>query len=286
MTATTTQTVVVTSDTASTASSTTRKPRSFVMLSPRKAISSFIRRSPSSINEQTRRSASAPMDASPASPLRNVVSSDSGRPSVHVHPQRRTTLSFPAVADLFIKLRRMQTKAKNTRATVEEAGEVDSDSVSKGKQRVKPNHIETSSGEQLITHPVIVQECDGAAADGVEVVKRARLTIRDAFECTGGVDSVKLLRASRASLLEKAAMFQTNALVEEEWSCCIVCPKNRSGGHYRVQVCRYKSFLWSMSAHDIWFFRLSTPLPLHVSRPPSAILANRSLSTRRAMFPG
>ena len=121
----------------------------------------------------------------------------------------------------------MQTKAKKTRATVEASaseGDAHSDGLiggfgEKGKQRVKPNHIETSSGPALITHPVIVKGHDAAAAagaDGVEVVKRARLTIRDTFECTGGVDSVKLLRASRTSLLEKAAMFQTNALVEEE----------------------------------------------------------------------
>ena len=244
----TTQTMVVTSDSSSTKSYTMRRPRSFVMISPRKAVSSFIRRSPSSLEgqNQKRRSVSAPLDKSPvASPLRNVVSSDSARSAnlstVHAHQPKHSTLSFPAVADLFIKLRRVQTKAKKTRASREANANGDSTgdilSGEKGKQRVKPNHAEFSSGPVLLTHPVIVPEDDKTSMDGVEVVKRARLTIRDTYDCSGGVDSIRLLRASRSSLLEKAEMFQTNALVEEEWSCCISTPrKGGNGVHYRVQV--------------------------------------------------
>jgi hypothetical protein len=168
------------------------------------------------------------------------------------------------VADLFVKLRRVQTKAKQNRLAGGESGSApvagmiannNSSSSSEdcadekgGKQRVKPNHIECTSGPELLTHPVIIQECDSiATASGgcVEVLKRARLTIRDTFECMGGVDCVKLLRASRTSLLEKAAMFQTNALVEEEWSLCVVGPKSKSG-NYRVQVCVFVGFVFDL----------------------------------------
>lgn len=47
--------------------------------------------------------------------------------------------------------------------------------------------------------------------------RKARLEVDDLFVCTDGVDVVKLLRASRTSLLQSAAMIKANALIDETY---------------------------------------------------------------------
>lgn len=95
------------------------------------------------------------------------------------------TLSFPHVVDMFVKLRRLQKSAKL-------------------------HHIDSSSGPDPITHADLSPGGDDATPK-----RRARMEVEDSFVCADGVDVVKLLRASRAVLLERAAMLHANALVDE-----------------------------------------------------------------------
>ena len=128
------------------------------------------------------------------------------------------SLSFPHVADLFIKLRRVQNRAK-------------------------ANHITSSSGDEPKTHPslavvpvpvVIAPEPEAGPSSPIRPdhmtqlsgddssidldvpKKRARLEIRDEFVCAAAADVRKLLRASRMSLLEHAQLFRANVLVDEQ----------------------------------------------------------------------
>ncbi|KAI5116642.1 hypothetical protein M0805_000402 [Coniferiporia weirii] len=117
------------------------------------------------------------------------------------------SLTFPHVANIFVKLRRVQKK-------------------------VKAHHIESTSGPEPITHPSLLTADD---AEGTHK-RRARLEVQDVFTCADAVDVPRLLRASRASLLDRASLFHANVLVDEHWSCSICGPKHRSDGSYRVLV--------------------------------------------------
>ncbi|KAH8106509.1 hypothetical protein DFH11DRAFT_1518148 [Phellopilus nigrolimitatus] len=127
------------------------------------------------------------------------------------------SLSFPHVANIFVKLRRVQKK-------------------------VKAHHIDSTSGAEPVTHASL-------DADADSLKKRARLDVQNVFMCADAVDVPKLLRASRASLLDRASLFQANTLVEEQWSCSICGPKHRSDGSFRVHI-RYTATAARSSQRD------------------------------------
>jgi len=101
----------------------------------------------------------------------------------------------------------------------------------RSRQKVKAHHIESNSGEPR-THPSIAENLTSA--------KRIPLVEDERFVCVDAVDVVKLLRAVRGSLYEKAESIGANALVEEQWSCTICGPKHRKNGSFRVMV-RYSA---------------------------------------------
>ncbi len=92
-------------------------------------------------------------------------------------------MKFSNVASLFVKMRRTGSKQKE-------------------------HHIESSSGDP-ITDPRL-------RGEGALSKKKIALMEKERFVCRDGVDVVKLLRAVRASLLEKAEDRGANVLVEEQ----------------------------------------------------------------------
>lgn len=115
-----------------------------------------------------------------------------------VHPAQ--SLSFPHVADLFVRLRRAQRKAK-------------------------AHHIDSSSGEEPITHESLRPGLNPLTSEGNSqelaqtqsaLVRRARLEVQEAFVCLDAVDLRKLLRATRTGLLESAEVFGADVLAEEQ----------------------------------------------------------------------
>lgn len=97
-------------------------------------------------------------------------------------------LTLPSVASVFVKLQR-------------------------AKDRSKTDSIDFCSGEPQ-THPSL-------SGEGATARSRVPLVHSDLFTCKGAVDVPKLLRASRASLLEKAEYLGANVLVEER--CVFSC---------------------------------------------------------------
>ncbi|KAL5480726.1 hypothetical protein ACEPAI_9666 [Sanghuangporus weigelae] len=122
-------------------------------------------------------------------------------------PQGLHKLTFPHVAKLFVKLRRMQKKAK-------------------------AHHIDSKSGNDPITHPSLLSDI----GEPDITKKRARLEIQEDYVCADGIDVAKLLRASRAVLLERASPLHANVLIDELWTCSICGPKHRSDGSFRVHI--------------------------------------------------
>lgn len=121
---------------------------------------------------------------------------DSGGGGGNVSGGPTHSLSFPHVADLFIRLRRAQRKAK-------------------------AHHINSDSGPELITHESLqpalnaVTGADGHA-NGATLMRRARLEVQEMFVCMDAVDLKKLLRATRVTLLERVQAFGADVLVEEQ----------------------------------------------------------------------
>ncbi|EIW78542.1 hypothetical protein CONPUDRAFT_60488 [Coniophora puteana RWD-64-598 SS2] len=111
----------------------------------------------------------------------------------------------------------------------------------KGKEKAhspsSAQHLSLSSGAPQ-THPCFAHDVDLTSA--MQPQRRVPLVHGDTFVCTGGVDVPRLLRASRASLLDKASLLGANVLVDESWTCTIRQPKMRRDGTYRVQV-RYNA---------------------------------------------
>lgn len=93
------------------------------------------------------------------------------------------------VANIFVKLRKTQNGARS-----------------------KAQCIESSSGEPK-THP------------GLEPVSERKVPLgeEERFVCRDGVDAVKLLRAVRTSLYEKAESIGANVLVDEQYVLCFTC---------------------------------------------------------------
>ncbi|EPQ52209.1 hypothetical protein GLOTRDRAFT_132327 [Gloeophyllum trabeum ATCC 11539] len=79
---------------------------------------------------------------------------------------------------------------------------------------------------------------DAALRDDAGVrAKRLPLAHAETFVCAGAVDVPKLLRASRAALLERVGSLGANCLVDERWTCTIH-PTSKSGSHgtYKVHI--------------------------------------------------
>ncbi|TDL18749.1 hypothetical protein BD410DRAFT_728104 [Rickenella mellea] len=146
---------------------------------------------------------SSPEVKTPASPPRS--------------PRTQRTLRFAHIADLFVKLRRLQNNARQA------------------------NDLESTSGPEPVTHAEL--------KDDSSVKKHARLELEEVFMCANGVDVVKLLRASRGTLLDAAKLLRSNVLVDETWSCIICRPKSRPDGPYKVYV-TYGAFVASCSKQD------------------------------------
>lgn len=100
-------------------------------------------------------------------------------------PNPGIRLSVGGIANMFIKLRHLERQSK------------------------KPYTIACSSGAEPLTHPHVQA---GRQADA-----KAPLVHKDTYICAGngGVDVVRLLRATRTALIEEASRLGANALVDE-----------------------------------------------------------------------
>ena len=163
-------------------------------------------------------------------------SSGPGSPSLGSPPgspitPSKTRLSFSGVANMFVKMRRLEKRAAANSQQLPPLSP---------SAKVKPHHLISRSGEPC-THPGLLE---GASEDRVDV------EFIDHYECAGGVNVGILLRATRSSLVERVEDLGANALVEEQyvffiffcyrcrlivfrWECTICGPKN---GIFRVQV--------------------------------------------------
>ncbi|KAH7920182.1 hypothetical protein BV22DRAFT_1021700 [Leucogyrophana mollusca] len=119
------------------------------------------------------------------------------------------TLAVSTVANVFVKLRRAK------------------------ERTTKAHHVDSASGDPQ-THPSL-------RGEDATCKRKVPMGHGDVFVCTGAVDVAKLLRGSRASLLEKAELLGGNVLVDESWSCTICGPKNRKDGTFKVQIRYYAS---------------------------------------------
>ncbi|KAL0565732.1 hypothetical protein V5O48_016286 [Marasmius crinis-equi] len=87
--------------------------------------------------------------------------------------------------------------------------------------------IESISGDSPVSHPGL---CDSLTCS-----QKASIQHRDTFTCAGGVNMVRLLGATRQTLLERAEEAGANCLVDEKWKCTIIAPR-RLRGAYKVQI--------------------------------------------------
>jgi len=129
-------------------------------------------------------------------------------PAITHRTSSRTKLTFPGIANLFVGLKRAQSRASINAA---KAGIVHSD-----------------SGEAPITHAAL--ETDGGVSP-----RQVPIEQEDVFVCAGGVDTVKLVRLVRETVLQSAVAIGANVLVNERWSCDIHEPK-RGDGNYRAHI--------------------------------------------------
>ena len=98
--------------------------------------------------------------------------------------KKNPRLRISAVANIFLKLK-------------------------KHKSNSKSHHIESSSGDAW-TYPALAEK--GATCD-----KRVLVEENQLFVCVGAVDVVKLLRAVRGSLYDKALAVGANVLLDEQY---------------------------------------------------------------------
>lgn len=110
----------------------------------------------------------------------------------------------------------------------------------------RPYTISRNSGLEPLTHPRTHQ----ITLQG-NFTPRAVVAHKDTYICAGngGVDMVRLLRATRSSLVEQATMLGANTLVDERWSYVINQPKNRPRGQYKISV-QYTAFAISANCRD------------------------------------
>lgn len=107
----------------------------------------------------------------------------------------RSPLRLPDVANLIVKLRRTANKSKANKAAA-------------AAQQGFP--IECTSGVAQQTHPCLVGE-------GVISARKVPLIEQRRLFCSGGVDTKRLLRTLRATLLEEAQMMGATVLVDEQY---------------------------------------------------------------------
>lgn len=143
------------------------------------------------------------LNSPPSSPLVSRTASSGNGP--------RSPLRLPDVANLIVKLRRSSSKAKLSAAAQGQAGVP----------------LECTSGNAPQTHPCLLGE-------GVTLPRRVPLIEQRRLLCQGGVDTKRLLRTLRATLLEEAQMIGATVLVDEQWTCYIH-PANRHGV-YKVDI--------------------------------------------------
>ncbi|KAG6377616.1 hypothetical protein JVT61DRAFT_15434 [Boletus reticuloceps] len=153
----------------------------------------------------------------------------------------RVTLTVSTVANAFIKFRRARHDA-----------------------------LDFASGLP-ITHPTLCGE-DATCR------RRVPLEHADRYVCKGAVDVTKLLRGSRASLLEKAVLIGANVLVEERyvslpvsisfrrqavclwlWSLWVWPVATPAGGRFRTPTDRTRVFEASQTADGVSFLQLGLP---------------------------
>jgi hypothetical protein len=130
-------------------------------------------------------------------------SSGPGSPSLGSPPSSptnpiKTRLSFSGVANLFVKMRRLEKRAAANSQQLPPLSP---------SPKVKPHHLISSSGEPC-THPGLLE---GASEERVDV------EFIEHYECAGGVNVGILLRATRSSLVERVEDLGANALVEEQY---------------------------------------------------------------------
>ncbi|THH32776.1 hypothetical protein EUX98_g1409 [Antrodiella citrinella] len=104
------------------------------------------------------------------------------------------------------------------------------------KMRKTATTVKSTSGDPQ-THPGIQLTCE----------RKVPLDEEERFVCRDGVDTMKLLRAARTTLYEKAEALGANVLVDEQWSCAISGP--RRDGSYRVLI-RYSACASRSSVAD------------------------------------
>lgn len=109
------------------------------------------------------------------------------------------SLNVGSVADMFLKLRHAQ-------------------------DRAKAHHIESSSGPPQ-SHQTVAENASGKAGPYV---------LRETFVCTDAVNMLTLLGATRDALLRYAMSLGANSLVDEEWKYTICGPKHH--GTFRIQI--------------------------------------------------
>ncbi|KAF4568640.1 hypothetical protein AB1N83_011284 [Pleurotus pulmonarius] len=104
----------------------------------------------------------------------------------------------------------------------------------------KANHIESCSGLEPITDPSL-------SGEPTTLSRKLPMALTNVYTCTGGVNILVLLRATRRGLMERAEVLGANVLVDESWKCTIC--KIRWNGGYKVNI-RYHASATRSSVPD------------------------------------
>ncbi|KAG2143013.1 hypothetical protein DEU56DRAFT_939223 [Suillus clintonianus] len=104
------------------------------------------------------------------------------------------------------------------------------------KGDVLPLESITSKAESIVSTSGEPQTYPLLQGEGATSKRKVPLVQSDLFFCRDAVDVPKLLRGSRASLLERAESMGANVLVDESWECSIRVPRDRRQGSFKVQV--------------------------------------------------
>ncbi|KAF5357199.1 hypothetical protein D9756_006591 [Leucocoprinus leucothites] len=167
---------------------------------------------------RTRSNPSSPKSKgkAPAPPM--TTNTDYGSSDTSSDGSARLTVG--GIANIFIKLRHLERQSK------------------------RPHTIACTSGPEPLTHP-------RAQANSQQDSARVMLGHKDNYVCAGngGVDVVRLLRATRSAIVEQATTVGANALVDERWSYVINQPKHRPRGQYKISV-QYTASAISANCRD------------------------------------
>jgi len=152
----------------------------------------------------------------PASDMVRTVPSSS--PSTHPHSRsvsgsssatasanRKSLLGMAGVANLFVRVRKAENRIES--------------------RQPKPGQTIFVSGEPQ-THPCVLR-C-------LQPERLSRpVDIVESYICSGGVNIVPLLVATRSTLLDRIGELGADTMTDEQWECTITSPKP---GIYKVQV--------------------------------------------------